>query len=254
MRHPLYLSFILLFFHFMPLSAFASEPLVACSLPLPPQTFQNKDGQPDGHATRILQHVAGKLKWSLEIRYMPWLRVVEEARNGKCDAIYTVLKRTDYEEFLVFPQQYVQSQANVLVVRKGSGIVYDGNLEAFMRKHTLGMYRDKAVDDHFEVLRHAPWARIDQATTPRINLQKLLAGRFDAAIENNLTAIYQLRELGALDQAELLRPVLNQTYSYIAFPKAGRLVGEVKKFDAALLKFKATAKYKALVDYARELQ
>ena len=43
----------------------------------------------------------------------------------------------------------MQDRANLLVVRRGSGIRYDGDLEAFMRAHSVGLYRDKAVDNRF---------------------------------------------------------------------------------------------------------
>ncbi|MBI3382815.1 MAG: transporter substrate-binding domain-containing protein [Aquabacterium sp.] len=221
---------------------------VACSLPLAPHTMPDARGKPSGHATEILQAVALRLGWALDIRYMPWVRVVDQAKRGDCDLVYTVLKRADYETFLVFPQEPVQMRANVLVVLKGRGIQYDGNLEAFMRQHSVGLYRDKAVDERFEVLRRAPWAHVDEASDARLNLMKLLAGRFDAAIENEMTAVHELRELGHLDDVVLLAPPLNRTLAYVAFPKAGRLAGQSGDFDRAMKAFKQTQDYRELWD------
>lgn len=226
--------------------AHASTEVRACTLPLPPQSMQDSNGQPDGYATRILLSIAEPLDWQLQINFMPWLRVVQEAKNGNCDLVYTVLKRGDYESYMVFPEEPVLDQVNVLLVRRDSGIAYNGNLETFMRRHSIGLYRDKAVDEQFQQLRAAPWARIDPASTPQQNLEKLLAGRFDAAIENDLTAIHLLRQLGRLEEANILQPPLNTTPAYIVFPRAGRLSEQGPAFDAALREFKKTPKFKEL--------
>lgn len=228
-------------------AAQAEEPsLRACSLPLPPQTMLDKQGQPDGYAVKILQAVANRLHWRLHIDYMPWMRVVADAQQGKCDLMLTVLRRDDYESYMVFPQTPILDQTNVLVVRRDQGIAYHGDLEAFMRQYSVGLYRDKAVDNDFERLRRADWARVDLANTPLQNIEKLLAGRFDAAIENDLTAVYALRGLGRLQEAQLLRPALNVTPAYVTFPHAGKATGKVAAFDKALLAFKRTAEFRTL--------
>lgn len=223
-----------------------SPALIACSLPLPPHTMPDEHGQPTGYATEILQAVAQQLGWAIEIRYMPWLRVVYQARQGHCDLVYTVLKRPDYEDFLIFPQEPVQRRANVLVVLKKRGIRFDGDLESFMRRHSIGLYRDKAVDARFEQWRHAPWARVDEASDARLNLMKLVTGRFDAAIENEMTAVYELNRMGQLPHIEILSPSLNEVPAYVAFPKLGRLAKHAEDFDRAMITFRRTSAYRAL--------
>ncbi len=217
----------------------------ACSLPLPPQTMLT-DGKPDGFAVKILEAVASKLHWQLEFFYSPWLRVVEDAKQGECDVVLTVLDRDDYASYMVFPKVPVLSQENVLVVKRGSGIQYNGVLESFMRAHTIGLYRDKAVDQHFESLRRASWARIELANSSELVMRMLFAGRFDAAIENSLTAVYELNRLGRLADAELLSPPLNVTPAYITFPKAGKALGLIGDFDAALSAFKRSNEFHVL--------
>lgn len=226
-----------------PAPAMAQEmpPFIACSLPLPPHTMPGPDGKPSGYATQTLQAVARRAGWSVSVRYMPWLRVVDEAQRGKCDLVYTVLKRTDYEAFLVFPKEPLQMRANVLLVMRGRGIRYDGDLASFMRRHSVGLYRDKAVNDSFEALRHAPWARVDEAVDAHQNMLKLLAGRFDAAIENEQTAIHELKAIGREQDVEVLKPALNEVAAYVAFPKAGRLAGQAAVFDRAMREFKSTS-------------
>lgn len=214
--------------------AAATQTYVACSLPLPPHTMPNEQGQPTGYATEILHAVARHAGWTISIRYMPWIRVVDEAKRGECDLVYTVLQRADYAEFLNYPKHPLQLRPNVLIVKRDSGIQYDGDLEKFMSRYSIGLYRDKAVDDNFEKLRSAEWARIDHATDAHHNLLKLLAGRFDAAIENEQTAIHTLTALGRQQDVVILQPPLNVMSAYVAFPKAGRLADQANVFDAAI--------------------
>ena len=220
----------------------------ACSLVLAPQTMPDSQGRAEGLASEILIAVAKRLGWSITVDYMPWQRVVEESKAGLCDVTYTVLRRSDYEQFLAFPREPVLMQSNVLLVRKGSRVRYQGDLEQFMRAHSVGLYHDKAVNERFESLRRAPWARVDLAADSRQNLNKLLHNRFDAAIENDLTAMHELRSLRAADQVEVLQPPLSVVPAYAAFPLKGRLANQAHRFDQSMVDLRKTDQFRALVD------
>ncbi|WP_063338465.1 MULTISPECIES: substrate-binding periplasmic protein [unclassified Marinomonas] len=230
----------------------SSAPLAAtnevrvCSLQLPPQTMLNKQGEPDGFAVRILQGVSKQLNWKLTFIYSPWMRVVNHAKSGKCDLMMTVLNKGDYSEYMTFPKSYIINQKNVLVKAKGKKVQYSGDLETFMRKHDIALYRDKRVDDKFEYYRKQPWAKLEEVNQIEQAIMMLLANRIDAYIENDLTSAYKLRELGLLDQVEVLSPPLNTTPAYITFPHAGNLVNQVDKYDNAIETYKKTSEYKAL--------
>lgn len=224
-------------------------PVRVCSLPLPPQTMPDIDGNPSGYAVEILQALAVQLQWDVEISYSTWARVVQLSKGGQCDVVLTVLKRDDYESYMVFPERPILNQRNVLATLKNRAIRYDGNLENFMRRHTVGLYNDKAIDDHFESLRRAPWARIDVVNTPSQNIMKLLAGRIDAAIDNDLTIIHELQQTGRLDEVEILEPAVNVTPAYITFPMAGKLSDGAEQFDRALETFEATPEFRRIQDF-----
>ena len=217
-----------------------------CSLELPPQTMLNKEGKPDGFAVRILQGVSKQLNWSLTFIYSPWMRVVSHAKSGKCDLMMTVLDKGDYSDYMTFPKSYIINQKNVLVKAKGKKIKYSGDLEAFMRQHTIALYRDKRVDEKFEYYRKQPWAKLEEVNQIERAIKMLLANRIDAYIENDLTSAYKLRELGFLDHVEVLSPPLNVTPAFITFPHAGNLVDQVDRYDNAIKAYKKTSEYKAL--------
>ena len=245
MKNALYLALLLL--HAAP--AFGADAILrVCSLSLAPQTMQAADGSPTGYAVQILQHVARKLHWSIRIDYMPWARVVSETRAGRCDMAMTVLYFKDYAEYMLFPHEAIFDQKNVLVVRRESRIKYDGDLEQFMRRHSIGLYVDKRVNDEFERLRAAAWARVDTAPSAELNARKLLYKRFDAIIENDLSIIYEMRKLGRLDEIEILSPPLSVTPAYIVFSQTPESKARSREYDEALLNFKKTARFKTLTN------
>ena len=230
---------------FLPAHA-ADITLRACSLNLPPQTMPDRQGQPDGLAVKTLQAVARQLNWHLNIDYMPWMRVVHGAQRGECDLVLTALRRPDYEAFMAFPATPILDQANVLVIRRGADVHFAGDLEAFMRRYSLGLYQDKTVNPQFEQLRYEPWTRILISNSPQQNIERLLAGRFDAAVENDLTARYELQSLGRSAEVTVLSPPLSVTPAYVTFPLTGKATGMLKAFDQALSDFKGTREFQTL--------
>lgn len=224
-----------------------AEPVLrVCSLTLAPQTMEDADGRPTGYAVEILRHVAATLHWRIKIDYMPWARVASETRAGRCDMAMTVLYFKDYAEYMMFPREAILDQKNVLVVRRDSRIKYDGDLEKFMRRRSIGLYADKRVNDEFEQLRHASWARVDTVATAAMNMRKLLVKRFDAIIENDLNIVYEMRKLGRLADVEILSPPLSVTPAYIVFAHKPESEARLKRYDQALASFKKTAKFKTL--------
>lgn len=228
--------------------AYGAPHFRVCSLPLPPQTMETPSGAPGGYAVEILQRVAANLGWRIKIDYMPWARVASETQAGRCDMAMTVLYFEDYAGYMLFPKQAILDQKNVLLVRRGSRIRYNGNLEQFMLTHSIGVYEDKRVNEKFEALRHTPWAKVD--TAPRVdeNLRKLLHKRFDAAIENDLSAIYELRKMRRLNEVEILSPPLSVTPAYIVFSKTPSSEHYARLYDAELARFKKTPQFKALTN------
>lgn len=228
-------------------AAFAAEPpLRVCSLSLAPQTMKDADDKPAGYAVEILQQVAAMLRWKIRIDYMPWARVVSEMKLGRCDMAMTVLYFKDYAEYMLFPHEAILDQKNVLVVRRGSGIRYDGDLEKFMRQHSIGLYVDKRVNDEFETLRAAPWARVDTVPSAELNMKKLLFKRFDAIVENDLNVTYEMRKLGKLDEVEILSPPLSVTPAFIVFSHKPESLRRIRQYDYALAQFKRTEKFRVL--------
>ncbi len=234
------------------LPARAAPSLLACSHELPPHTYL-ENGRPSGMATEILREVARRLQWQLTIRYSNWIRARAMGEGGQCDLIYTILKKEEYEKAFLFPQETLPDRRNVFFVRRDRQLQYSGDLEAFMRQFSIGLYRDKAVSPLFDQLKQTTWARLNSPSESESLMRMLLAGRFDAAIENEETGIYELNKLGGKHLVQVLEPPIYVTPAYIAFSRKGRATGLVEAFSRELGQFKHSRQYADIVAKYRNL-
>ncbi len=225
----------------------ASQTFKVCTHVLPPHSMQLADGRAGGLATEVLQSVAGLLGWQLKIQYYPWLRARSEVTKGHCDLIYTILKKQEYEEFVAFPEEHLDNRANVLIVRADSQAAYNGDLEAFMRHHRLGIYRDKVVSPLFDQLKVESWAKVEYANVTESILRMLLSHRVDAVVENEKTAIHELKVLGKLSAVRILTPPVHIMPAYIAFSRKGRALPFMKDFDEKLGQLKKTKEFREML-------
>lgn len=228
------------------LPAYAQTSFTVCSHTLPPHTFETPEGKAAGLASEVLLAVAKRLQWHLTINYATWMRARIDTETGRCDMIYTLLKKPEYEEFVRFPEQYITERHNVLVVRSKDGPTFDGDLETFMRTHVIGLYRDKAVSPLFDKLKNEPWVRLESPMHAESVMKMLLAGRVDAAIENSATAVYELRKMGRLNEVHMLKPSLYVTNAFVGFAKKGKAINYVDDFDRELKAFKASPEFRAI--------
>lgn len=241
--------FLLLAFNLISGLAFAKEiKLKVCSHDLPPHTYQTEDGKPLGLASEILQLVAKDLNWKLEIEYFSWMRLRANSIEGKCDISYTALKKVEYLDFFEYPKESLIDRHAVFIVRKGSGITYNNNLKEFLKKYSVGRYRDKFVSPEFEKLVKEDWVKIEEPTKSEQVFPMLLNDRFVAAIEDRQVAIFELKRIGKLAEVEILDPAIYVTPAYFVFPKKGGALGLMKEFDLSLAKIKKSAAYLEIIN------
>lgn len=222
--------------------------LTVCSHELPPHTFSSSDGIAKGLASEVLLHIAKDLGWNIEISYSSWVRLRGLSELGTCDIAYTALKKVDYLNFFEYPKEALPDRRAVFIVKSASNIIFDGNLENFLKKYSVGLYKDKAVNDEFDKLKKMPWAKVQEPVRPDLVFPMLLNGRFDAAIEEAQVAIFELKKINKLNQLKFLEPPIQVTPAYIVFPKKGKALGLIKDFDQSFAKFKKSDAYKLLLE------
>jgi polar amino acid transport system substrate-binding protein len=217
------------------------SPLVFCTQEIPP--FATKEGGSAGNGivADVAKMVAAELGLKYDIQFFPWNRALEMSKHGECDAIFPILKNTEREQWLNFPEESVTQQGQAFFVLKDSTVQYDGNLEKFVKNANtkFGVTTGKSYSQKFDVFWKANQIpNIDAAVSSELTASKLLGKRFDVWVENREYANYLLKKLGKTSEVKQLSPVIDEVPVYIALPKTGKLSAKGADFSTALKKLK----------------
>lgn len=219
-----------------------------CSHNLPPHSYSSqKIGAALGLASELLHLITRELKVTPEIKFSTWERLKAESKSGNCDLAYTVLKKDEYKEIFIYPNESLPPRQAVFVVRRDKNIHFDGDLEKFMKKYSIGLYKDKVVTPLFDKLKKEPWAKVEEPVKSEVIFPMLMNNRFDAAIDDKLVAIHQLKQLNELEKAQVLMPPIYQTEAYIVFTKNGSALDLMEKFDQVFAQLKKKSIFKEIL-------
>lgn len=230
--------------------AFAKEEplkIKICSHYMPPHSYAGNDGKAIGFASEVLSLIAKELHWQLDTQFTTWTRLKLDAESGRCDLAYVVQPRPELETLFTYPEQGLPELRQVLIVKKGKNISFDGHLGGFMLKYSIGITKGNSVNTEFADLRKEKWARIEEFQTSDSLFSMLLSGKLSAALEDQQVALFELTKLGKLDQVEILSPVIVSTPAYFAFARKGRALELMEQFDTGFEKVKKSKDYKDLL-------
>ncbi len=146
---------------------------------------------------------------------VPWNRAMSMVKNGEADAIFSLFRTEEREAFLVFPDEHLSLEKNVIVTAKGSGVTVN-SLEDLKGK-TVGVVDGYAYGDDFD---NSDIFTKDAATDNDSVLKKQANGRTDAAVINELVLETVTPSLGLTDAFEIQNYVVSEGKMYAGFSKA----------------------------------
>lgn len=145
---------------------------------------------------------------------VPWARATQMVKDGEADAIFSLFKTDERLEFLVYPDVHLSQERNVIITKKDAGITIN-NMEDLAGK-TVGIVKDYSYGDDFD---ESTAFTKEEATNNDTLLNKLEAGRTDAAVINELVLETVAPALG-LEGAFTIQPfAVSEGNMYIAFSK-----------------------------------
>lgn len=162
-------------------SASSAERVVtAASDPWPP--FTDPDHTNQGLSLEIVRAALGTEGYEVTMRFMPWARAEEGARQGVYDIVPNAWMTAERERFFFFSEPYVENRI-VFIRRKGEPFKYDG-LES-LKGFVVGVIRGYGYEESF--LQASGFVR-EEASDFLTNIRKLLAGRIDMTLEDEMVA------------------------------------------------------------------
>lgn len=218
------------------------SPLILCAERItfvfevyPPYEFYEGDNLV-GTDVDVIREVCRRMEIDPVFRELPWARALKEVRDGKADAIFSLLKTRERLTFLYFPAENLSYEHFVFVAPRGSGISLKGPQD--LKGRRVGVCRgydyDPAFDARKDFIREFSLHDEEQ-------LRKLQAGRMELAIMNRQVFTYTARRMGLKDFFEILEYEITPAHPmYVGFsrakgPHAGLLA---EQFDKVLKKMK----------------
>lgn len=160
-----------------------------------------------------------------KIRCLPWKRALAMVKNGQADGIILGYKTPERETFGIFPDDPIQFSMYSVFVRKNHEFPF-GKIEDLYGK-TIGIDRGHTVSPGFDKAAANGDITVEEASKAEYNLQKLLAGRFDAYVNNHHVVLYMAKQLGLSERITALNhPLVKPTPSYLWFSKAAHIPGK----------------------------
>lgn len=171
----------------------------------------------------------------VDYQLMPWTRAVEEAREGKVDAVAGAT--AEDAAGLSFGKQALGASQTVIITRRGDPWRYAGPASLAGRK--LAAVRDYSYGDELDAYIKAhekDGGRLELVSGDDVtdqNLKKLLAGRVDAVVEDRNVAEFALVAQGMEGLVEQ-QPVGPAEPLYLAFAPGPAGIERAAKLDAGI--------------------
>lgn len=202
----------------------------------------------DGVAVRVVRAAFAKMNQDISVEFFPWKRALQMVRIGEADAIFTIFKTSDREEFLYYPEEPLLYQTMSIWKNHRADLDFSGKLES-VKGASVGLVDGFSYGDFVdEALRSNVLDNIDYVSDSLLNVKKLVAGRVDFIITDDYNAVAQLAMLNASDKAVKLTPSISSPASYIAFSKANDLEDISIKINQVLLDMKSSGEHQKIID------
>lgn len=162
----------------------------------------------------IVREAASRLGKEVTFEERPWKRAMDEVREGQVDAIISLFKTDERQEFLYFPTENL-SVEKVVIMANPDNPVSIGKLED-LRAHSIGVLPDYAYGEAFDSMEGL---NKDVSNDNVSLIRKLVKGRTDVIVGNELVLKDLARSEGLAGKIETAY-TLDEGKMYIGFSKA----------------------------------
>jgi len=172
-----------------PAAAATGERLVIASCDFQPFYGESmKDAGPVAKVTRLALEAAG---YQVEVRFLPWARVLKEGQAGKVDVIFGLWRSAEREAWIAFSEPVLENQLGLM--RRRGGALTETTLEGLKaRGAVVGSVRGYANPPAVA----ASGVALEEASADDANVRKLLANQIQVALIDRSIGAYLAGQLG----------------------------------------------------------
>lgn len=210
---------ILLFLNIINTQAvLAQPPLQLVTMNFKPYIWCD-EGSIKGIAADIIAELFQQSDLSYSIKCYPWKRALLMVKEGTADGIILGYKTPEREAFGLFLDNPIQFSQYSVFVRKNHQFPFEEIKDLYGKK--IGIDREHTISPEFDKAVNNGDITVEEASTTEHNLHKLLAGRFDAYVNNHHVTLYMVKQLGLSEHiAPLIHPVMKPSPTYLWFSLA----------------------------------
>lgn len=213
MKH-IFSSFQFFLLSVVPLSVLA-QPLVFVSEEFPPfEYFDEATAEAKGIDVDILKEIAKRLDLEIQIKFMPWARAMNDAKNGQVDAVFVLYRNEERAKDFYFTSEPLSYETATLITRSSS--TKDAYLLEDIEGWKVAQIRDtrySAQYDNYNGVERV-WVKNNEQAIKLLKKQ-----RVDAVIMNKFLYVYRKKAYGDFAGTKQLDLTIAKEPQYIAFTK-----------------------------------
>lgn len=223
-------SFILLFLFFSIISSSFSRDLIVLATPQTPFKYKER-GVIKGIDVEVLDYVMKKLGLTYKIQLIESdSRILHEAETGRADMLLLFSKKKSRMKYLIYPKEsYIDLTWHFFIRAEDKDKIKYNKLED-LKKYKIGATKSLSYTPDF-------WNagfNLDLTSKNCLQINKLLAKRFDLVPLNTINTLYEEGLNGNLDKiAYLPKPLKTKKY-YNVFTKKSDFPNKleiIKEYD-----------------------
>lgn len=198
----------------------------------PPFSFK-QEGKIVGRDVEIVEAIAKRLKFEINIALFPFKRLLEFTKAGKCDGSFALFKTPEREQFAHYvTAKPLHESTYKLFVLKGKSFPFT-SLEHLKGK-TIGKNLGFAVSPEFDKMVRENVIKVVEAEGIRRNMINLYQGEVDAISANYHVLLHMTRNDDSLanlikkggDYEALARPIKEQRGAFLVLSKAAKNIAD----------------------------
>jgi polar amino acid transport system substrate-binding protein len=199
--------------------------------------------QATGLYVDLIRAVFTRMGMEVDFQPLPWKKALKESAEGRMavGGIYknkTRLKIYDYSEPLF------EERLNVYVEK---GKAFPFHRLSDLQGKTIGLNRGWSYGDAFDAARKKYHFTADEVDSNLQNFRKLLSGKIDCLVADQVAASRILHRENWSDRVESLSRPAAVNYAYLAFAKRLKKRDLLERFNKALAEMKKDGSYEKLI-------
>lgn len=227
-----------------------ADTLNIIGIPGAPYRFYNEDDKLVGFDVDILNEIMDKLNVEYHIELVnSSTRLTKMWQSPDVDMVFTLSKKQERLELLTYAKEsHINLSWNFFIRKENEHKIFFDSYEDLAGLN-VGATSGFAYTTAFWEAAEQGVFTLDTVVDNKLNLKKLVHGRFDTFASNTIETLYSAKQAGYLNEITYLQKPLKQTPYYNTFVKASdylNLKGLIHDYNRELSMMKEDGRYQII--------